>query len=329
MSQSHDIMRRALVKIDADAILNVVDSFNLSNVRLSAVVVVPLRQLQVKRDVAAFASGAPLDAVAGLLEVLAVDPLEKVIEALGDHADSPSYEQLRDAIATVRENGLDVDSTVAVLAYAVGQEFPAAAHCRRLLEEDPDLTLPDVTVTAGTTSLLRPKETSEEVREQRRARKEALKAKKKRAPVTAKPHKKKASPVTRLEPAPAPLASLDLEVTRRPARLTPAQSARYSTLDPLAGWVVTAEVPFDSLETAVVEITSKVRPAVVLAGSENELLVRAIYSHDGPGRVLFGPWRKVGLDHVSYLDSTTVVVERGGATKLAPLGDEEWNALLL
>jgi hypothetical protein len=322
-------MRRALVKIDAAAIMNVVDSFNLSNVRLSAVIVVPLRQLQVKRDVAAFAAGAPLDAVAGLLEVLAVEPLDAVIEALGENADHPSYEQLRDAVAALRSDGLGVNETVALLAYAVGQEFPAAPHCLRLLDEDPELSLPEVTVTAGTASLLRPKEVPEDVREMRRARKEALKAKKKRAPVTAKPYKKKPGPAARVEVL-APPASVEIpDVPRRSPRLTPVESARFSTLDPLSGWVVTTEVPFSAVDPSVAEMNSKVRPVVVLAGSEKELLVRAIYSHEAPTRRIFAPWRRVGLDHVSYIDDTHVVVERSAVTKLISLSDEEWNALLV
>ncbi len=315
--------------MDSASILKVVDSFNLSNARLPATVVVPLRQLQTRRDVESFAAGAPIDAVSGLLEVLAVEPLEKVVETLGDHADSPSFEELMEAISTVRDEGLSVDEVVSVLAYAVGQDFPAAPHCLRLLEEDPDYALPELVVTSGTTSLLRPKETSEEVREQRRARKEALKAKKKRAPVTAKPYKKKTGPVARVDAVPSTPTLSAVEVVRRHPRLTPVESARYSAFDPLSGWVVTAEVPYGSLDHAVVELTSKVRPVLVLAGSANELLVRAIYSNDGPGRTLFAPWRRVGLDHVSYIDTEHVVVARDNLVKLAPVSDEEWNTLVM
>ncbi len=135
----HDVMRRALAKMDDDMIMRVVDALQLQGAKLSAVVAVPLRSLQKKRDVNAFAAGAPIDAVSVLLELLAMDPLEKVITALGDHAESPSYEQLTLAITSLRGETLNDDEVIAVLAFAIGNEFPAAPHCRQILGEDETL----------------------------------------------------------------------------------------------------------------------------------------------------------------------------------------------
>ena len=66
----HDLMRRALVAMDESFVLEVVDSMQLTGVKLPAVVAVPLKSLQKKHDLRTFAAGAPIDAVTGLLELL-------------------------------------------------------------------------------------------------------------------------------------------------------------------------------------------------------------------------------------------------------------------
>ena len=331
----HDVMRRAIAKLDSDAVMRVVDALQLQGAKLSAVVAVPLRSLQKKRDVVAFAGGAPIDAVAGLLELLAVEPLEKVIEALGEHSETPSYDQLTAAITSLRGTALNDDEIVAVLAFAIGHEFPAAAHCRRILSEDQALALPEIEITIGQASLLSPKVVDESVREQRRQRREEEKARKLAHAAKAKvdrvhprvksPKKLSATPTSRAvtsEPRP-------LEVSRRAALLTPAETAAYDPHHALAGWVVITHVPFDNVDPVLPEQQSKVRPAVVVAASESGLLVRGIYSNPSPTRSVFSPWRRLGLDHVSYVDVTRSAVEPGAeVSKLGLLSDEEWNALL-
>ena len=331
----HDVMRRAIAKLDADAVMRVVDALQLQGAKLSAVVAVPLRSLQKKRDVVAFAGGAPIDAVAGLLELLAVEPLEKVIEALGEHSETPSYDQLAAAITSLRGIALNDDELVAVLAFAIGHEFPAAAHCRRILGEDEALALPEIEITIGQASLLSPKVVDESVREQRRLRREeerarklarAAKVKVDRAhPRVKSPKKPPVTPTSRaLTSEPRPL-----EVSRRAPLLTPAETAVYDPHHALAGWVVTTHVPFDNVDPVLPEQQSKVRPAVVVAASEAGLLVRGIYSNPSPTRSVFSPWRRLGLDHVSYVDVTRSPVEPGAeVNRLGLLSDEEWNALL-
>ncbi len=138
-------MRAALLKMDAEHVLSVVDTLDLrANAKVSAVVGVPLRQLQQRRDVEAFAVSAPVAAVRGLLEVIALSPLEKVIELLGDHAENPSYERLAAAIDEFLQSGGSIDDALSVLAFAVGDNFPAAAHCRQLLGEREEFALPEI-----------------------------------------------------------------------------------------------------------------------------------------------------------------------------------------
>jgi hypothetical protein len=332
----HDVMRRAIAKVDATAVMRVVDGLQLQGAKLSAVVALPLRSLQKRRDVSAFAAGAPIDAVAGLLELLSMEPLVKIIEALGEHAESPTYEQLTSAIAQLRGNTMGDDELVVVLAFAIGHDFPAAVHCRRILSEDEELALPEIDITIGQASLLNPKVVDESVREQRRRRREEEKARKQAH--HAKAQGERTSPRSKAEKkrpmlAPARIvparASSPLAVSRRPTLLTPAEAALYDPHHPLAGWVVTTQVPFDSVDPVIPEQQSKVRPAVVVAASDEGLLVRGIYSHPAPTRGIFSPWRRLGLDHVSYVDVARSQVGVGvEVTRVGELSDEEWNALL-
>ncbi len=83
-SSANLVMRAALIKMDPAHVVEFVDQLDLrANAKVSPVVGVPLRQLQQRRDVEAFAANAPLAAVRGLLEVMALTPLERVIELLG------------------------------------------------------------------------------------------------------------------------------------------------------------------------------------------------------------------------------------------------------
>ena len=333
----HDLMRRALVAMDESFVLEVVDSMQLAGVKLPAVVAVPLKSLQKKHDLQAFAAGAPIDAVTGLLELLSMDALEKIIELLGDHAENPNYEQLKAAVDGLRAEGGTRNHIIAVLAFAAGQEFPAGPSCRQILDEEEDLALPELAITVGTASLLSPKEQDAAVLEQRRLRREEEKARTKAQAekaaakaLAAKAGKKKVAPAPAPAPRPAAVSTSApvLEVTRRAAKLTPAEATQFDATHALAGWVVTTEVPFDAIDPTAPELQAKIRPAVVLAASAEGLLVRGIYSNDGPTRAVFQAWRRVGLDHVSYVDDAHISVGADAeVNKLAKLTDEEWNSL--
>lgn len=330
---ANTVVRAALLKINPDTILATADSLDLrAHSKVSAVVGVPLRQLQQRRDVQTFAASAPLAAVKGLLEVLALAPLEKIIGLLGDHADSPNYEQLSTAVDEMLATGSTNDEVIAVLAFAVGDGFPAAPSCRQLLEAREEFALPELPDVAAPSVLAAPREVSPEIREQRKMRREEEKRRKKatsasRPQRTSRP--KNVAPPRSEASAPTPVVAGVSEVRRR-ALLTPLESARFDADHPLVGTVVVAEVVFDAQDPERPEVTSKERPVLVVAASDDALLVRAIYSNTSPTRTLFGPWRRVGLDHISYIDDVRVSVasEHPEALhRLAVLTTAEWNAL--
>jgi hypothetical protein len=333
-SSATEIARRAILKIDETTVLSMVDGLDLrGHAKISAVVGMPLRTLQQRRDVATFGATAPIAAVHALLELLAMAPLEKVIAALGDHADTPSYEQLVGAVDSVQAEGATVDDIVAVLGFAVAEEFPAAPHCRRLLDERPELLLPELPEAVATSSLLSPKETDPEVREARRRRREEEK-KRKRGPVSARPPRpsktKTAAASRTVTTVTATGDESDEQPLRRRLILTPAESERFNPDHPLAGAVVIVDVPFDALDPLTPELKSKERPAVVVAANDDAMLVRPVYSSAAPTRTVLSAWRRLGLDHVCYVDDERVVLALSPAASLERVGrlsDEEWNAL--
>ncbi len=333
-SSATDIARRALLKIDSSTVMSMVDGLDLrGNAKVSAVVGMPLRSLQQRRDVTAFAVSAPIAAIHALLELLAMAPLEKVIEALADHADAPSFDQLVAAIDDVRDQGAGMDEIVAVLAFAVAEAFPAAPSCRRLLEERPEFNLPELPEVVASSSLLTPKEVDPEVREARRRRREEEK-KRKRGPVSSRPPraaKSKTSPPTRgVTTTVDKVESGASAVTRRSIVLTPAESERFNAEHPLSGSVVIVDVPFDAHDPLAPDQTSKERPAVVVAANDDAILVRPVYSSSGAARTVLSAWRRLGLNHVSYVDDARVVIPVNSAAPLQRVGrlsDDEWNAL--
>lgn len=333
-SSGAETSRRALLKISESTILTTVDGLDLrGHAKITPVVGIPLRNLQQRRDVTTFAASAPIAAVAALLELLAMAPLEKVIAALGEHADAPDFEQLSAAIDAVTSEGSTLDDVVAVLAFAIAEGFPAAPHCRRLFDERAELALPELPEAVVTSTLLAPRETDPEVKEQRRRRREEEK-KRKRGPSSQRPPRPSKS-------KPAPKAHVVIEEprsvndeSREPRRamiFTPAELDRFDPEHSLAGAVVIVDVPFDAIDPAAPEQKSKERPALVVAASDDALLVRPIYSSAAPTRNTFGAWRRLGLGHVSYVDDARVTVNVASTESLERVGrltDQEWNAQL-
>jgi hypothetical protein len=326
-------VRRALLKIDDATVLAAADSLDLrGNAKISAVVGMPLRSLQQRRDVTAFAIGAPIAAVKGLLELLAMEPLEKVIATLGDHADSPSYEQLSSAVDQLIAQGASSDDVVALLSFAIGEEFPAAPHCRQLFDERPELELPELPEIAPNSALLAPKPIDPEVREQRKVRREEEKKRRRNsAPIhPARPVRvksdKKVVPAVAAPWSAEPVASNE----RRPMMLTPGELEKFDRGHPFVGTVVLADVPFDAVDPEIPEQRAKLRPALVVAVSDVGILVRGIYSNPSTTRILFQAWRRLGFDHVSYIDDHRTALFLGSLDEVERLGrlsDEEWNAL--
>jgi hypothetical protein len=334
VTSANTVVRAALLKIDPETTLAAVDTLDLrAHSKVSAVIGVPLRQLQQRRDVAAFAASAPVAAVKATLELLAGAPLERVIEQLGDHAESPTYEQLSAAIDELIAAGMGIDDAVAVLAYAVGESFPAAAHCRRLFEERPEFTLPSLPTVATPGVLVSPREVSPEIREQRRARRDEQRRRKKPSAPTRPPRPVRQKGVTPSHPSanaspPGPVVTTPVE--RRPLNLTPLEHSRFDVVHALVGQVLLVDVPFDAQDPLQPDVTSKERPALVVAASNDELLVRPIYSNQSPSRSVFVAWRRIGLDHVSFIDDVRLAVPVANADLHQPLGlltTSEWNLL--
>ncbi len=332
-TNASEVMRRALLRIDEGVILGTLDQLNFkSTAKVSAVVGMPLRSLQQKRDVVNFAASAPIAAVRAMLEVLAVDPLEKVIEELGEHAESPNFEQLSGAIDRVLENGTSDDQVVAVLAFAVGEDFPAAAQCRRMLDERSQFNLPPLPEVTSSATLLVPKEVDDEVREQRRRRREEEKLKKK-SQALARPGR----PTKSKRPDKPPRAtssqvgppSVVPEIMRRRFIFNPGELENFDPAHALVGSVVLADVPFDAVDPLIPEQRSKIRPVLVVAASHTSLLVLGIYSNHSSSRVLFQPWRRLGLAHVSFIatDRISVPTSPEDVERIGRLSDDEWNLL--
>jgi hypothetical protein len=331
-TNASDVMRRSLLRIDDELILGEVDRLNLkATTKVSAVIGVPLRSLQQKRDVASFAASAPVAAIRAVLELLVLKPLELVVDQLGEHAESPSFDQLSEAVDLVLQDGVSSDQIVAVLAFAVGEEFPAAAQCRRLLEERAAFELPPLPEVTASTSLLVPKVVDDEVREQRRRRREEEKRKKSHAP----PRGARSTKAKRTERIPSATALAPretpavIEIVRRRFIFTPSELETFDPTHPLVGTVVLAEVPFSAVDPLIPEQRSKIRPALVVAVSPAALLVLGIYSNPSPSRALFQPWRRLGLAHVSFIatERISVSVVSDDVEKIGRLSDEEWNSL--
>ncbi|MDE3082074.1 MAG: hypothetical protein KGJ39_01490 [Acidobacteriota bacterium] len=321
-----DIVRRSLLKIDPSHLLEIVDELDLRpTARVTAVVGVPLRSLQQRRDVTAFAASAPLPAVRAMLELVALGPLDKVVEALGEHAESPTYDQLAGALDDLQAAGMSDDDVVAVLCFAVGEGFAAAAHCRRLLEERVAWQLPELPAVTIAPPSAPPREVDPAVKEARRLRREAQRRKK---PVTPPPRHAKAAKPVRADARPAPPPVVVAEVERRSARLTPRELALFDATHPLVGTVVLADVPYDAIDPAAEETSAKERPALVVAASDQGALVRGIYSNQFANRHVFAPWRRLRLDHVSYIsDERVAVAWSNPLVTLGELTNEEWNSL--
>jgi hypothetical protein len=329
-----EMVRRAFLKIDESTVLAAADSLDLRGQgKISAVVGIPLRNLQQRRDVTAFATSSPLAALRGLLELLAMDPLDKIVIVLGDHADNPSYEQLGEAVDQLLADGSSNDDIVALLAFAIVESFPASPHCRQLFFERTELQLPELPEVVATTPLRAPKETDPQVRAQRKVRREEEKQRKK-GPSSIRPARPvKAKRPTMAESSSTPSTSTshdDTSVTeRRRMLLTPLEEEKFSSEHPLVGWVVLVNVAFDAVDPVIPDQKSKERPALVIAANDDAVLVRALYSGPAVTRQLFQPWRRIGLDHVSYIDDARIVVNSSTDVieRLGQLNVPEWNVL--
>lgn len=196
-SDALTVVRRATYGLEPSETLHVADDLDLRpSARVPVVVGVPLTRLRRDRDVQAFALGAPLAAITALLGAVASSALERVVAILGDHVESPTFDELTSAIDQLLDEGARRDEAVAVLALAIAESFPAASHCARLLTERTDFDLPELPVLARgdlSTTLLQERPVDEAVRARRRARRAEESRRKQRSAGANRPTKRRGS----------------------------------------------------------------------------------------------------------------------------------------
>jgi hypothetical protein len=336
------LVRRALLAHGASEILALVDQLNLQpNARVDVVILAPLRNLQRGRNAVGFAETGPLPAVKFLAELISQDALSRVVELLGENADAPSLEQLEQAVDALLSEEFSVTVVALMLALAAANDVPAKQHCVSLLESRDEFVLPELLVAPAASPLASPRVVDPKIREQRQKRREEQKLAKQRqqSRPLSRPAKSKASPTRSPElirnttsatvaDATKPIVEIN---ERRRFILTPLEEATFDTEHPLAGYVLALDIPFDAANTEELGVSAKLRPALVVAGANEELLVLPIFSNEAPGRRLITSWKKLGLDHVSYLgsDRVSVALEASAALRrIARVGNDEWNALI-
>lgn len=282
-------------------------------------------QLRRSSDPAALLRRLPNVTVLALVADLLTDEcLDATRDALGEAADDPTKNQLLGALDTVLEDHHQAIVRVMLAVVAVaGAE--ASDLCDELLTTDERFRVPDEDT--GTHDA-RPARAgpSEEVLARRRERKQAEKAHKaaqrERGAQSSRTKKKDGAPPQPGEgapPAPAPAA-----VARRAPVGVP---AGFHIDDPLVGAVVVADVPFDD------GVGGKTRPAVVIAVSDDEVVVRPCYSEGG---MQSRRWQShqvrdlaaAGATKQSWIEPDARTIPRHDVGEVVGrLADDDWNAL--
>lgn len=308
-----------------------------------------LAALRKHRDPAAVLDRAQYRAALPYAVAVYAEPcLTAVIEALGEHADDPTREQL---LAAVEAVGPDYDdaTVIVMLASVADGEMAASELCFSILDNGERFGLSgwqeferNVTAPSPSRTSAPPAATPEQ-REARRAKKQRDAEERRRKAMAATrageqvraARKKERAAADRTggehAPAPAP-ASVAPSMGRRRAILTPLEEDEFDRSDPWAAGVVLAWVPFDTLDKEHSDLEGKVRPCVVLAGSSTHLLVRPGYSAGGvksrdwkshPVRF----WRQSGFDEPTWIDVDAVRVTRTAEAPSGFLQPDDWNSL--
>jgi len=285
-----------------------------------------------------------------LAAVLADACLSRTIEALGDHSDDPTREQLLVAIEEVRGSFSDITIGVMLASVADG-DMPASDLCFQLATSDERFGLTDwaaqeETAPKGPARSPVDRATTPEQREARRLKKQRdaeerrrkMEAARKAGEQVRRARKERSSTAgaaagAGTEPSSAGReASVAPRLTRR-ASLTPAEEDEFDRQDPWSSAVIFAWVPFDSADPDHPELDGKSRRCVVVAGSPTDLLVRPGYSDGGMKSrdwksVPLRHWRRAGFDQPTWIDSETLRVPR--PSEGGPVGwldPEDWNSL--
>lgn len=280
-----------------------------------------------------------------MAQALMADAQEQVMDELGDDAGDPTLEQLRDAVDAVIE-ATGPRLLALLLTVAVQQDWPAAPHCRELLDTDPRFApdalegTPDEPVEAR--PVPRRPRADEETRarraERRRQQREARKAPierpryRRQAPRGRDDVDRHGTDETPVEEATSGVlvngTPLSVGVGRSTVRLVGHyQDVRYD--DPMVGRLVLAPITFVGPVDGV-----KDRPCVVVAASgRRHLVVRTCYSKGGRRG---DDWRSVpitdldaaGLDGpTSVSDEERLIARHEVRGEFGRLSDFDWNQL--
>ncbi len=290
------------------------------------------------------------------------DCLEAIRGHLGDDADDPEPQAVRDAVDAVSESDYTpamVRLTLAMVAAGVAE---ASDACDELLDTDPRFTPPDEDeVAAPTPATVAPpsaRAASDEKKAARKARRLAEAERRREQHETAKAaeakrraDRKKATATATataagsagapVEPAPAPAPEPALRPTRsgapsrrRPPTLLGDDARDFDGEDRLVGSVVIAEIWFIAPDLETPAIEAKRRPCVIVGVSPTEFLVRPGYSEGGRKARDWqshevGDWREAGLDKPTWIELEPRRIERAQAEEppLGRLTPQDWNAL--
>jgi hypothetical protein len=274
--------------------------------------------------------------------------LARTIEALGEHSDDPTRDQLLEGLEQVLESFSSV--TVAVMLASVADgDMPSSDLCFDIVATDERFGLTDWSEFDSRTDSAEPArrgkiEVTPEQREARRLKKQKdVEERRKKLEATRrageqvrrakKQERSSASPGADRPPAGRTESSQGTapRLTRR-ATLTPAQEEEFDRNDPLAAGVVYAWVPFDSVDPSLPDLVGKSRRCVVVAGSPTHLLVRAGYSEGGVKSrdwksAPLRHWKRAGFDQPTWIDVESQRVPREDVGPVGWLSPEDWNAL--
>ncbi len=278
--------------------------------------------------------------------VMAEPCLSAVIEALGDHADDPTREQLLEALDAVGSEYDDV--TVALMLASVADgDMTASDLCFEVLDADERFGLTDWARFEREAPAVEPRSTTvvtDEQREARKARKQReaedkrrqaeAKAKAAEQVRRARKSERAADPGRHVEPEhlDRPASTVAPSLGRRRAVLTPLEEEEFDRDDPWVAGVVLAWVPFDAVDPDHPDLEGKVRPCVVIAGSPTHMLVRPGYSEGGVKSrdwksVPVRYWRRSGLDQPTWIDVVAIRVPRPEVGPAGWLAPDDWNSL--
>jgi hypothetical protein len=289
-------------------------------------------------------------AVPYVAAAVADDCLAQTVEALGEHSDDPTRDQLLSALEAVRGAFPDVIIGV-MLASVADADMPASDLCFEVAATDERFGLTDWAEPAhapegrqapgpGPDRVATPEQREarrlkkQKDAEERRKKLDAARRAGEQVRRARKQERSTAGPVTSAEDRSDPSRRTGgaARLNRR-ASLTPVQEDEFDRDDPWAGGVVFAWVPFDSVDPDHPELDGKSRRCVVVAGSPTHLLVRAGYSEGGMKSrdwkaVALRHWKRAGFDQPTWVDSEALRVTR--PTQGGPVGwlaAEDWNAL--